>query len=133
MIADNWIGNLGQSLYRADREVQEAFRSLLENHLDQINPFIVRLIKEGKLSSIRTLSVDSPALMALATIPPAVPFQTSLVRKLRDQCTLEPTAWSPMRAAISTAPNLKRSSLLVMKPFSTRTQSPRSSGYFACI
>lgn len=31
-IADNWIGNLGQSLYRADREVQEAFRSLLENH-----------------------------------------------------------------------------------------------------
>ena len=29
-VADNWIGNLGQSLYRADREVQEAFRSLLE-------------------------------------------------------------------------------------------------------
>ena len=28
-IADNWIGNLGQSLYRADREVQEAFRSVL--------------------------------------------------------------------------------------------------------
>ena len=24
-IADNWIGNLGQSLYHADREVQEAF------------------------------------------------------------------------------------------------------------
>ena len=76
VIADNWIGNLGQSLYRADREVQEAFRSLLENHLDQINPFIVRLIKEGKLSSIRTLSANSPALMALAAIPPAVPFHS---------------------------------------------------------
>jgi pimeloyl-ACP methyl ester carboxylesterase len=75
-IADNWIGNLGQSLYRPDREVQEAFRSLLENHLDQINPFLVRLIRQGKLSSIRTLSANSPALMALAAIPPAVPFHS---------------------------------------------------------
>ena len=81
-IADNWIGNLGQSLYRADREVQEAFRSLLENHLDQINPFIVRLIKEGKLSSIRTLSANSPALMALAAIPPAVPFHSIIGQKI---------------------------------------------------
>jgi triacylglycerol esterase/lipase EstA (alpha/beta hydrolase family) len=75
-IADNWIGDLGQSLYRADREVQEAFRSLVENHRDQINPFIVRLVKQGKLSSIRTLSANSPALMALAAIPPAVPFHS---------------------------------------------------------
>jgi pimeloyl-ACP methyl ester carboxylesterase len=75
-IADNWIGNLGQSLYRADHQVQDPFRSLLEKHLDQINPFIVKLIKEGKLSSIRTLSANSPALMALATIPPAVPFHS---------------------------------------------------------
>ena len=37
-IADNWIGNLGQSLYRADTDVQEAFRTLVENHRDQINP-----------------------------------------------------------------------------------------------
>jgi triacylglycerol esterase/lipase EstA (alpha/beta hydrolase family) len=81
-IADNWIGNLGQSLYRADREVQEAFRSLLENHLDQINPFLVRLIKEGKLSSIRTLSANSPALMALAAIPPAVPFHSIIGQKI---------------------------------------------------
>ena len=81
-IADNWIGNLGQSLYHADREVQEAFRSLLENHLDQINPFIVRLIKEGKLSSIRTLSANSPALMALAAIPPAVPFHSIIGQKI---------------------------------------------------
>jgi triacylglycerol esterase/lipase EstA (alpha/beta hydrolase family) len=80
-VADNWIGNLGQSLYRADREVQEAFRSLLANHLDQINPFLVRLIKEGKLSSIRTLSANSPALMALATIPPAVPFHSIIGQK----------------------------------------------------
>ena len=73
-IADNWIGSLGQSLYRADKELQEAFRSLVENHRDQINPFIIRLAKEGKLSSIRTLSANSPALMALAAIPPAIPF-----------------------------------------------------------
>jgi triacylglycerol esterase/lipase EstA (alpha/beta hydrolase family) len=81
-IADNWIGSLGQSLYRADREVQEAFRSLLENHLDQINPFLVRLIKEGKLSSIRTLSSNSPALMALAAIPPSVPFHSIIGQKI---------------------------------------------------
>ena len=80
-VADNWIGNLGQSLYRADYEVQEAFRSVLENHLDQINPFIVRLIKEGKLSSIRTLSASSPALMALAAIPPAIPFHSIIGQK----------------------------------------------------
>jgi triacylglycerol esterase/lipase EstA (alpha/beta hydrolase family) len=80
-VADNWIGNLGQTLYRADREVQEAFRSLLKNHLDQINPFIVRLIKDGKLSSIRTLSANSPALMALAAIPPAVPFHSLIGQK----------------------------------------------------
>ena len=73
-IADNWLGDLGQRLYRADSELQEAFRSLVENHRDQINPFIIRLVKEGKLSSIRTLSANSPALMALAEIPPAVPF-----------------------------------------------------------
>ena len=65
-IADNWIGDLGQNLYRADSELQEAFRSLVENHRDQINPFMIRLVKEGKLSSIRTLSANSPALMALA-------------------------------------------------------------------
>jgi pimeloyl-ACP methyl ester carboxylesterase len=81
-VADNWIGNFGQSLYRADREVQEAFRSLLANHLDQINPFLVRLIKEGKLSSIRTLSANSPALMALAAIPPAVPFHSIIGQKI---------------------------------------------------
>ena len=81
-IADNWIGNLGQSLYRADREVQEAFRSVLENHLEQINPFLARLIQEGKLSSIRTLSANSPALMALAAIPPAVPFHSIIGQKI---------------------------------------------------
>ena len=75
-VADNWIGNLGQSLYRADRELQEAFRSMVEEHLDQINPFFVKLMKEGKLSSIRTLSANSPALMALAAIPPAIPFHS---------------------------------------------------------
>ena len=82
-IADNWLGDLGQTLYRADREVQEAFRSLVENHLDQINPFIVRLVKDGKLSSIRTLSANSPALMALAAIPPAVPFHNIIGQRNR--------------------------------------------------
>jgi triacylglycerol esterase/lipase EstA (alpha/beta hydrolase family) len=80
-IADNWIGDLGQSLYRADSELQEAFRSLVENHRDQINPFIIKLVREGKLSSIRTLSANSPALMALAAIPPAVPFHTIIGQK----------------------------------------------------
>ncbi|HEY5704002.1 MAG TPA: alpha/beta fold hydrolase [Terrimicrobiaceae bacterium] len=80
-IADNWIGDLGQRLYRADSALQEAFRSLVENHPDQIKPFIVRLVKEGKLSSIRTLSANSPALMALAAIPPAVPFHTIIGQK----------------------------------------------------
>ena len=32
-IADNWIGDLGQSLYRADTDLQEAFRTLVENPL----------------------------------------------------------------------------------------------------
>jgi pimeloyl-ACP methyl ester carboxylesterase len=82
-IADNWIGSLGQSLYRADREVREALRSVLENHLDQINPYIVRLVKEGKLSSIRTLSASTPTLMALATIPPAVPFHSIIGQRNR--------------------------------------------------
>ena len=32
------------------------------------------IVSDGKLSSIRTLSANSPALMALAEIPSAVPF-----------------------------------------------------------
>ena len=75
-IADNWIGNVGQSLYTADRELQQAFQTLVKNHRDQINPFIVKLVNEGKLSSIRTLSAHSPALMALAAIRPEVPFHS---------------------------------------------------------
>ena len=75
-IAGNWIGSLGQTLYRADRELQEAFWTLVENHLDQINPFFSRSLKEGKLSAIHTLSVNSPVLMALAEIPPAIPFHS---------------------------------------------------------
>ena len=54
---------------------------MVENHLDQINPFIVLLIKEGKLSSIRTLSANGPALMALSAIPPAVPFHSIIGQK----------------------------------------------------
>jgi hypothetical protein len=61
--------------------VQEAFRSFVEDHLDQMNPYLVRLVKEGKLSSIRTLSANTPALIALAAIPPAVPFHTIIGQK----------------------------------------------------
>ncbi len=75
-IADNWLGTLGQSLYTADSELQQAFHALVRNHRDQINPFIVKLVDEGKLSSIRTLSAHSPALMALAAIRPEVPFHS---------------------------------------------------------
>jgi hypothetical protein len=80
-IADNWIGNLGQRFYRADRQVQEAFASFVEDHLNQMKPYIVRLVKEGKLSSIRTLSANTPGLMALAAIPPAVPFHSIIGQK----------------------------------------------------
>jgi len=80
-IADNWLGGLGQMLYRGDRTVQKAFRSLLENYRDQLNPFLVKLLNEGKLSSIRTLSANSPALQALSSIPPAVPFHSILGQK----------------------------------------------------
>jgi hypothetical protein len=83
-VADNWIGNLGQSLYQADSDLQEAFRSLVENHRDQVNPFLVKLVDEGKISSIRTLSGRSPALMALAAIPPAVPFHTIIGQRTSD-------------------------------------------------
>ena len=55
---------------------------MVENHLDQINPFIVRLMKEGKLSSIRTLSANSPALMALSAIPPALPFHSIIGQEM---------------------------------------------------
>jgi triacylglycerol esterase/lipase EstA (alpha/beta hydrolase family) len=104
-IADNWIGNLGQSLYRADREVQEAFRSFVEDHLDQMNPYLVRLVKEGKLSSTRTLSANTPALIALAAIPPAVPFHTIIGQKHPGPRMRETTVSSPTRAVISRARN----------------------------
>ena len=52
-------------LLKAEKENHEiAF--LVESHVDQINPYSVRLVKEGKLCSIRTQCASTPALMALA-------------------------------------------------------------------
>jgi len=76
VFADNWIGDLGQGLFKGDSQVTETFSSLLAEHRSQMSPYIVRLLDEKKLSSIRTLSAQSPALMALAAVPPAVPFHT---------------------------------------------------------
>ncbi|MDB6135662.1 MAG: hypothetical protein JWM59_3905 [Verrucomicrobiales bacterium] len=46
-----------------------------------ITPYLVHLIDEGKVSSIRTLSGRSPALMALSGIPPAAPFHSIIGQK----------------------------------------------------
>jgi len=74
--ADNWVGDVGQQLYRGDSKVLDAFALLLKDHRDQVDPFLVGLLEQKKLSSIRTLSGKSPALVALANIPPAVPFHS---------------------------------------------------------
>lgn len=74
--ADNFIGDLGQTLYRPDQKVQSVFTDLLERHEEYVHPFIVDLHKSGKISSIRTLSARSPALMALSELPPGVPFHS---------------------------------------------------------
>lgn len=79
--ADNWLGNLGQKLLRPDPAVIEALRPAVEPNRGIINPFLVRLIDEGKVSSIRTLSGRSPALVALAGIPPVVPFHSIIGQK----------------------------------------------------
>lgn len=80
-IADNWIGDFGQSLYRADPKLNETLGPLLENHRDVIDPFLLNLAQAGKISSIRTLSGKSPSLMALSTIPPQVPFHSIIGQK----------------------------------------------------
>lgn len=82
VLADNWIGDLGQGLFRGDVRVTEAFVPLMSGHRSKIAPFLARLLDEKKLSSIRTLSGRSPALMALAEIPPAVPFH-SIIGQVR--------------------------------------------------
>ena len=133
-IAVNWIGSLGQSLYRADRELQKAFWTLVEEHLDQINSFFSRPLKEGRLSAIHTLSANSPVLMALAEIPPANSLsqhhqpnkRRPAANGTRRRCCLlqQPSRRSGIR---------RRPFASVMKLSSTRTPSPRSSGYFAAI
>jgi hypothetical protein len=72
--ADNFIGDLGQTLFRPDREIHSVFTDLITSHPEQVHSFVLGLHQAGKFSSIRTLSARSPALMALAEIPPEVPF-----------------------------------------------------------
>jgi pimeloyl-ACP methyl ester carboxylesterase len=79
--ADNWLGSLGQKLLHADPAVIEALRPAVEPNRAMITPFLVKLIDEGKVSSIRTLSGRSPALMALAGIRPSVPFHSIIGQK----------------------------------------------------
>lgn len=79
--ADNWLGSLGQTLLHPDPAVIEALRPAVEPNRALITPFLVRLIDEGKVSSIRTLSGRSPALVALSGIPPAVPFHSIIGQK----------------------------------------------------
>lgn len=79
--ADNWLGNLGQKLLHADPAVIDALRPAVELNRAVITPFLVKLLDEGKVSSIRTLSGRSPALMALAGIRPSVPFHSIIGQK----------------------------------------------------
>lgn len=79
--ADNFIGDLGQTLFRPERRVQSVFADLIQHHPEQVHEFIVALHRQGKISSIRTLSARSPALMALSRIPPAVPFHSIIGQK----------------------------------------------------
>jgi hypothetical protein len=80
-IADNWIGDIGQRLYHADEKLNHALSPLLAAHRSVIHPFLVGLAETGKISSIRTLSGKSPALQALASQPPKVPFHSIIGQK----------------------------------------------------
>ncbi|MGC4014165.1 MAG: hypothetical protein QM755_06535 [Luteolibacter sp.] len=74
--ADNWIGRLGLNLFQGDDRFVSTLHPILEHHRADLDPFIVKMIEDGKFSSIRTLSPRSPALRALAEIPPQVPFHS---------------------------------------------------------
>ena len=80
-LADNWIGDLGQKLFRGDPELHQALYPLSAHYRDYIDPFLLRLGERNKLSSIRTLSARSPALRALSKIPPAAPFHSIIGQK----------------------------------------------------
>ncbi|WP_218280148.1 esterase/lipase family protein [Verrucomicrobium spinosum] len=79
--ADNFVGDLGQTLFRPDRKVTDVFGHLVEVQREVVHPFVVGLYDEGKFSSIRTLSASSPSLQMLATLPPEVPFHSIIGQK----------------------------------------------------
>ncbi|MEZ0386026.1 MAG: esterase/lipase family protein [Verrucomicrobium sp.] len=79
--ADNFIGDLGQTLFRPDQTVNSVFKDLISANREVVHPFVVKLHEEGKFSSIRTLSGNSPSLIALSEIPPKVPFHSIIGQK----------------------------------------------------
>jgi pimeloyl-ACP methyl ester carboxylesterase len=79
--ADNFVGDLGQTLFRPDRKVTDVFGHLVEVQREVVHPFVVGLYEQGKFSSIRTLSASSPSLQMLATLPPEVPFHSIIGQK----------------------------------------------------
>lgn len=79
--ADNWIGDLGQRLFRGDEAFHSVFHELVKHHREDVHPFLLKLVDAGKVSSIRTLSGRSPALVALAGIKPEVPFHNIMGQK----------------------------------------------------
>lgn len=79
--ADNFIGDLGQTLFKPDRKVTDVFGHLVEVQREVVHPFVVGLYEQGKFSSIRTLSASSPSLQMLATLPPEVPFHSIIGQK----------------------------------------------------
>lgn len=68
-IADNWIGDLAQSLFRPDRQLHSLVSGLLKTDSDHIPPLLASMLQQGKL----TLSPKNPTLLALAELPIAIP------------------------------------------------------------
>lgn len=66
----------GSSLADNCSAFMAGLRPLLVHHRGDLPPYLVKLVDEGKFSSIRTLSKNSPALMTLSTLPPQVPFHS---------------------------------------------------------
>ena len=104
-----------------------------KNHLDQINPFIVKAY-EGRKAQLHPHALgQQPGAYGLGRDSTGDSLsQHHRPEKCRTRQT-GTTASSPTPAAISTARNPRRSFASVMKLSSTRTRSPRSSGYFAAI
>jgi len=78
-LADNWIGNLGQWLFRPDLSLYAIFAPLIDS--SHIGSFYLDLLRQGKPSSIRTLSPRAPDLPALAARPIPIPYHSIIGQK----------------------------------------------------